>query len=69
MNTPSAERRPGPTGRPIHPFVLPATLGGKLWVWRYLLFRRLTQLGVLTLFSAPRTSAGYYSAARCSPAT
>ncbi len=50
MNTPSAGRRPGPTGRPTHLFVLPATLGGKLWVWRYLLLRRLTQFGVLTLF-------------------
>jgi ferredoxin-type protein NapH len=29
---------------------MPETLGGKLWVWRYLLLRRALQLGVLLLF-------------------
>ena len=28
----------------------PATLGGKLWGWRYLILRRVTQIGVLLLF-------------------
>ena len=42
--------RLGPNGRPVRPFVLPETLGGRLWVWRYLLLRRALQLGVLLLF-------------------
>lgn len=42
--------RTGPNGRPVRPFVMPATLFGKLRVWRYLLLRRLLQLGVLLLF-------------------
>ena len=28
----------------------PATLGGKLWVWRYLILRRTVQVGVLLMF-------------------
>jgi ferredoxin-type protein NapH len=42
--------KPGPNGRPVRPFVMPHTPGGKLWVWRYLLLRRMLQLGVLLLF-------------------
>ena len=40
----------GPNGRPLRPFVMPASLTGKLRVWRYLLLRRAVQLGVLLLF-------------------
>jgi len=39
-----------PNGRPVRPFVMPETLSGKLKVWRYLLFRRALQLGILLLF-------------------
>jgi len=42
--------RLGPNGRPVRPFVMPDTLGGKLGVWRYLLMRRSVQLGILLLF-------------------
>jgi ferredoxin-type protein NapH len=35
---------------PIRPYVLPHSLGGKLRNWRYLILRRLTQLGLLMLF-------------------
>ncbi len=42
--------RLGPNGRPVRPFVMPASFTGKLRVWRYLLLRRLLQLGVLLLF-------------------
>jgi ferredoxin-type protein NapH len=37
-------------GRPIRPFVMPESLGGKLGVWRYIILRRTVQLGVLLLF-------------------
>lgn len=37
-------------GRPVRPFVMPPTLGGKLRVWRFLLARRGVQLGTLLLF-------------------
>jgi len=42
--------RLGPNGRPIRAFVLPRTLSGRLWVWRYIILRRLVQMGVLALF-------------------
>jgi len=42
--------RMGPNGRPVRPFVMPASFAGKLRVWRYLLLRRVLQLGVLVLF-------------------
>lgn len=44
--------RLGPNGRPVRPFVMPETLGGRLWVWRYIILRRLVQLGTLLLFFA-----------------
>jgi ferredoxin-type protein NapH len=52
MDTPAygQDRPVGPTGKPMRPFVMPATLGGKLWVWRYILLRRTVQLSVLLLF-------------------
>lgn len=31
-------------------FVMPATLGGKLWIWRYLIMRRVSQITLLLLF-------------------
>ncbi len=36
--------------RPVRHFVMPATLGGKLHAWRFLIARRLVQGGVLLLF-------------------
>lgn len=47
-----AQNKPrlGPNGRPVRPFVMPETLGGKLSVWRYIILRRIVQLGVLVLF-------------------
>jgi len=40
----------GPNGRPVRPFVMPESFTGKLKVWRYLLLRRVLQLGLLLLF-------------------
>ena len=40
----------GPNGRPVRPFVMPESFAGKLRVWRYLLLRRVVQIGVLLLF-------------------
>jgi ferredoxin-type protein NapH len=39
-----------PAQRPIRHYQLPPTLTGKLWVWRYLIARRVVQFGVLALF-------------------
>jgi ferredoxin-type protein NapH len=35
---------------PVRLYTPPATLGGKLWGWRYLLLRRTTQIGLMLLF-------------------
>lgn len=35
---------------PNRPDVLPSSLGGKFWTWRYIFLRRLTQFGLLALF-------------------
>lgn len=40
----------GPNGKPVRPFVMPNNLGGKLNVWRYIIYRRIIQLGTLILF-------------------
>ena len=50
MNALSQTTKTGPNGRPVRPFVMPASLTGKLRVWRYLLMRRGMQLGILLLF-------------------
>jgi len=50
VNEETETPRLGPNGRPVRPFVMPETLSGKLKVWRYLLFRRALQLGILLLF-------------------
>ncbi len=42
--------RLGPNGRPVRPFVMPKRFTGKLWVWRYTILRRITEIGVLLLF-------------------
>jgi ferredoxin-type protein NapH len=39
-------------GRPVRLYQLPNTLSGKLWAWRYLILRRVTQFSVLLLFFA-----------------
>lgn len=38
------------SARMIRLYTPPSTLAGKLWGWRYLILRRITQLGVLTMF-------------------
>lgn len=50
MNASRPEPKLGPNGRPVRPFVLPDTIGGRFRVWRFILYRRLVQLGVLLLF-------------------
>jgi len=42
----------GGRSRPVRMYRLPDGLGGKLWVWRYLILRRLTQFLVILLFFA-----------------
>jgi ferredoxin-type protein NapH len=37
-------------GRIVRLYMPPATLAGRLWSWRYLILRRVSQLGILTLF-------------------
>lgn len=39
-------------GRPVRLYQLPNALSGKLWAWRYLILRRVTQFSVLLLFFA-----------------
>lgn len=39
----------GAEGR-VRLYTPPATLAGRLWSWRYLMLRRVTQLGVLAMF-------------------
>lgn len=51
MNT-HHETRTAPNGRPVRLYQLPKSLSGKLWVWRYLILRRVTQVSVLLLFFA-----------------
>ena len=34
----------------MRPFVMPASLTGKVGVWRYIILRRFTQIGILLLF-------------------
>jgi len=47
---PDRQSRLGPNGRPVRPFVMPASISGKLQVWHLLLLRRAVQLGILLLF-------------------
>lgn len=42
--------RVGPNGKIIRPFIMPADLPGKLNVWRFIIYRRIVQLGTLLLF-------------------
>jgi ferredoxin-type protein NapH len=48
----SEPRQPetGTGGGPVRKFVMPATFGGKLWVWRYIILRRVSQITLLVLF-------------------
>ena len=50
MSQPGKPVKTAANGRPVRPFVMPASVAGKLRVWRYLLLRRAVQLGVLLLF-------------------
>ena len=50
MNEVNKPVKLGPNGRPVRPFVMPDSLTGKLDVWRYLLLRRVVQIGLLILF-------------------
>ncbi len=49
QQTPKKSRM-GPNGKPVRAFVMPKTLKGKLSVWRYILYRRFFQIGILLLF-------------------
>ncbi len=40
----------GPRGQVMHELLYPSDLAGKLYVWRFLILRRLTQIGILLLF-------------------
>ncbi len=40
----------GPNGKPVRLFVMPKSFWGKLKVWRYMIYRRILQLGTLLLF-------------------
>jgi len=40
----------GANGKPVRPFVMPSDVPGKLRVWRFIIFRRIVQLGTLLLF-------------------
>lgn len=42
--------RIGPNGKPVRSFVMPADLPGKLKVWRFIIYRRIVQMGTLLLF-------------------
>lgn len=46
----SNHQKLGPNGNPIRPFIMPDSLSGKLKVWRFILYRRIVQLGTLLLF-------------------
>jgi len=50
MATDNKTARIGPNGKPIRPFVMPADLPGKLKVWRFIIYRRIVQMGTLLLF-------------------
>lgn len=50
MSAPPHAARLGPNGRPVRPFVMPRSPGGRLRVWRYLILRRISQAGILLLF-------------------
>ena len=47
---PDTQPKMGPNGRPVRPFIMPASFSGKLQVWHLLLLRRSVQLGILLLF-------------------
>lgn len=50
MATDNSAARIGPNGKPVRPFVMPADLPGKLKVWRFIIYRRIVQIGTLLLF-------------------
>ena len=50
MTVDNTTDRVGPNGKPVRPFVMPADLSGKLKVWRFIIYRRIVQLGTLLLF-------------------
>jgi len=50
VSTPPESVKTAPDGRPLRPFVMPESLAGKLGVWRYIIFRRICQIGVLLVF-------------------
>lgn len=51
MSPPFEHSRESVTPRKtVRLYTPPATFGGKLWGWRYLILRRVTQVGVLLLF-------------------
>lgn len=49
-NSLESNKKLGPNGRPIRPFILPKSFIGKLIVWRFIIYRRIIQLGTLLIF-------------------
>lgn len=47
---PDPQQKIGPNGKPVRPFIMPDNLIGKLKVWRFIIYRRLVQLGTLLIF-------------------
>jgi ferredoxin-type protein NapH len=43
-------RETGEPRKPVRLYTPPATFGGKLWGWRYLILRRTVQIGVMLMF-------------------
>ena len=50
MTDDSADIKLGPNGKPVRPFVMPASFSGKLGVWRFIIYRRIVQFSTLLLF-------------------
>ncbi|MCX7673540.1 MAG: quinol dehydrogenase ferredoxin subunit NapH [Thiobacillaceae bacterium] len=50
MSEHALDRANPAAGRPVRLYTPPASLGGRLWSWRYLILRRVCQLGVLLMF-------------------
>jgi len=50
QNTSKIQPKLGPNGKPVRPFIMPNSLWGKLKVWRFIIYRRIIQIGTLLLF-------------------
>lgn len=50
QKSPTKQTKLGPNGKPVRPFVMPSSFTGKLKVWRFIIYRRIVQIGTLLLF-------------------